>query len=141
MRFEVETSWEMLGSPTLVDGKHLAFPEMPRTHGVYQILTSTHFYVGEAKYLPLRFSGYRNPGGSENTEFPKTNRRVKRWLVAALDEQATVRIELCREASVFWELGERSDLDLSRKHTRLVVENLVIEQNCRMGLKPINILK
>lgn len=143
MRFEVVSIWTVVGNPELIGDRDVAFPDLPRSSGVYRISSATHFYVGEADQLHRRFSGYRRPGGSEETKFPRTNRRVKSWIVGELKAggPSGVLIELCSTAQIRFENGEASRLDLERKHSRLAIESLVIEQTIRAGLTPVNLLK
>jgi hypothetical protein len=143
MHFEIDSVWTAVGSPVLIDDHDVVFPPLPRTAGVYQILSATHFYVGEADHLHRRFGGYRRPGGSADTKFPRTNRRVKRWIVGELEASGPsgVLIELCSTAKIRFGNGDVSQLDLGMKHSRLAIESLVIEQNIRAGRTPVNLLK
>jgi hypothetical protein len=115
------------------DGRTLRFTPTPRSAGLYRFdLDDRHTYIGEAGDLARRFSGYRNPGGSPDTIVPRTNRRVQRKILEALDAGRVVPVLICVDAS-FTVNGETAQLPLSDKTHRLLVEAAAMIEAQRSG--------
>lgn len=103
------------------DVQTIRFGPTPRAPGLYRIdLDLTHIYIGEARDLASRFSGYRNPGGSVETIVPRTNRRVQRKIVEALEAGRMVPVQLCTAATITV-ARETNPLPLDDKTRRLLV--------------------
>lgn len=108
------------------DAHTIRFDPAPRTPGLYRIdLDATHTYIGEARSLGGRFSGYRNPGGSVDTLVPRTNRRVQRKVLDALAQGRTVSVWTCTAATLTL-AGRSTSLPLNDKTHRLLVEAAAI---------------
>jgi hypothetical protein len=109
-----------------VDGDTLRFGVTPRVPGIYRIdLADWHTYIGEAADLERRFRNFRSPGGSPDTKAPRTNRRVQRAIIAALEAGRTVTIRTCSSAWLEME-GTEAPLGFDVKSNRLLIESAAI---------------
>lgn len=127
----VRCNWERLGTITLDDERRLVFPKTPKTPGVYKFAVDEKRYIGEAVNLRQRFSGYRNPGTSQ-----QTNLRMNPLLVDAAEQG--VHIDLATTAFVVVDGAEHA-LDLSRKSARLLVESAAITTALLNGDRLLNL--
>jgi hypothetical protein len=108
------------------DANTVRFLPAPRTPGLYRIDTdAAHTYIGETRSLSGRFSGYRSPGGSVATLVPRTNRRVQRKILEALDAGRSVSVWICTAATLT-AAGDTLPLTLDGKNNRLLVEAAAI---------------
>jgi hypothetical protein len=132
MRFKIEMDWHDLG-PVICRDDSLVFPPANQGPAVYRILVGSESYVGETSSLRRRLSNFRLPGGHKDTKVPRTNRRVNRWLLGSLaTSKPQPHISFVDFATLH--IGrEQVALDLSRKDQRLLLENLIIQQELRQG--------
>jgi hypothetical protein len=107
---------------TLVDGK-LSFPPAPNVPGAYRFTLvdadgeRTGVYVGEADLLRRRFQHYRTPGPRQ-----RTNLRLNAILIDTLARGGQVNVEIATSVRGASEDGKPSELDLSWKASRVLVE-------------------
>ena len=105
----------------------------PASAGIYQFRLGglagrrDGVYVGESENIRRRLAGnYRNPGPTQQTSL-----RLNGLLLAQLDRGGAVVVDVVDEAVLIPPCGEAAPLDLSRKASRLLVENaaLVLAQH------------
>jgi hypothetical protein len=121
----IDFDWTPHGMVTS-DAHTIQFLSAPRSPGLYRIdLDLTHTYIGEARNLASRFSGYRNPGGSIDTLVPRTNRRVQRRILDALEAGRKVPVYICTSATHTVH-DETAPLPLDDKTHRLLIEAAAI---------------
>lgn len=123
MKITVECKWAEAGPVRLVDGM-LQMPVLPEDAGVYQWVfrhgDRERRYVGEAASLRGRFQQYRTPGRRQSTNL-RMNDRARRVLEAG----GTVVVLTTTDVTVVRGV-RRSELDLSSKHARCLVENAAL---------------
>lgn len=133
MNVELLTTWRHIGDFELQGTDfQLKVPSgIPSVPGVYQILALdapeclSQIYVGEGKNLLRRLNNYRN-AGYNGVRPEATNRRVQGWIYRGLSSNScTYEIHICTDGIAIESTGERSDLDFSQKHSRMLIENLV----------------
>lgn len=124
--------WRPLGV-LVAAADRLLFPVTPTAPGVYRfVLPEGRGYVGEAANLRRRFNGYRNPGTTQ-----QTNLRMHPVLLAA-DAEDGVAISTVTAATLT--IGSAtSDLDLTLKANRRLVENTAIAHAAAEGVVLLNL--
>ena len=128
----VQFNWSRLGAVTLDDERRLVFPVTPNEPGVYTLTIGNAAYIGEGVSLRRRWSGYRNPSSSQ-----QTNMRMNPLLVAAASTEV-VTVDVVTAASVVVDNKERQ-LDLKRKSARLLVESAAITMALARGIELHNL--
>ena len=131
MKFEfsskvtIEFNWEEVGKITPHEQSDIKVPDALHEPAVYIIRSSAGIYVGETSSLKRRLQNYRRPGGSESTEKPRTNRRIKRKILDALAQGDVLVLKAVNLR--YSRNGEPSlPINLDKKHERLFAENAVI---------------
>jgi hypothetical protein len=121
----INFDWTQHGTVT-ADAHTIRFEPSPRAPGLYRIeLDARHIYIGEARSIAGRFSGYRNPGGSVDTLVPRTNRRIQRKILESLAAGRTVPVSICTAATLT--IGDDVvPLPLNDKSRRLLLEAAAI---------------
>lgn len=84
--------WTLLGQMALDGSDKLAFPKGPKSPGLYKFCIAQsgvvrRIYIGESENLARRFSHYRNPGPTQ-----QTNIRMNRILTHHLQEGAILTV-------------------------------------------------
>ena len=124
MNVAVECEWRQVGELALDVEGQLVFPTLPAGPGIYHFrLTGsagTSSYVGEAANLRRRAYGYRY-GYSRQA----TNVRMKKRLQDHLAAGGRVVVAIVTEARLTVDGSDR-ELSLSRKASRLLVENATL---------------
>lgn len=119
MNITVSFEFTKIGKVSLEAGK-LRFPKAPEEPGIYQFEIRDRIYVGETDRLRRRSQHYRTPGPSQHT-----NIRLNASINAALNEGLEVAVSTIEVAKIQVE-GVESELDLSKKSGRLLVESAVL---------------
>jgi hypothetical protein len=128
----VRFDWRCLGTVTLDDDRRLVFPDTPNEPGVYTITLGSTAYIGEGVSLRRRWSGYRNPSSSQ-----QTNKRMNPLIVAAASTEV-VTVDVVTAATVVVDNKERQ-LDLRCKSARLLVESAAITTALARGIELHNL--
>lgn len=121
-RVAVEFEWQAAGAISL-DGTRPAFPRLPDAPGLYRFTFEwpdrvPGIYIGETDGLRRRAQNYRTPGPTQ-----RTNLRVNRELVEALQAGVRVSCAMVTAASISLDGAQPRQLDLARKTGRLILEN------------------
>lgn len=132
MNVQLLTSWSHVGNFELQGSDfRLKVPAgIPSLPGVYQIValdapdSMSQIYVGEGKNLLRRLNNYRN-AGYDGIRPEATNRRVQGWIYRGLRFSYTYELYICTEGSLIEATGDKTELNFSQKHSRMLVENLV----------------
>ena len=111
----------------LLEGGKLRFPKVPEIPGIYRFEIRERIYVGETDRLGRRFQHYRTPGISQ-----PTNVRLNESITAALSQGHDVLVSTIERAKINV-AGVESDLDLTKKSSRLLVENAVLSSALILG--------
>lgn len=124
----VEFDWRDAGLIALDAKGAILFPRLPPAPGIYRMtLTGApgqkrpRVYVGESDDLRRRATHYRNPGPTQDT-----NIRLNGALKAQLAAGGSVRLAIVTSSQVRNGAARNSPLDLSRKASRLLVENAAL---------------
>lgn len=124
----VEFEWRDAGLIALDAKGAVLFPRLPPASGIYRMTFTgapsqkrPRVYVGESDDLRRRAAHYRNPGPTQDT-----NIRLNAALKAHVAAGRTVRLAIATSARVSNGTPGSSALDLSRKASRLLVENAVL---------------
>lgn len=117
----VDFEWRTAGDIRL-DGRPV-FPVLPSAPGLYRFSFETpnqapRVYIGETDQLRRRAQHYRTPGATQ-----RTNMRMHKELVDAIRGGARVTCAAITAAAISLDRGPSRPLDLSRKTSRLIVEN------------------
>lgn len=118
-KLAVEFEWKLVGS-VHVAASRLVFPPVSEQPGAYRFRLPDRVYVGETDRLTRRFQHYRTPGPTQTT-----NLRLNALLQHLLASGAQVGVDVVTTAFVEHD-GERTELDLSHKPARLLVENTAL---------------
>lgn len=124
----VEFEWRDAGLIALDAKGAVIFPRLPPAPGIYRMTFTgapsqkrPRVYVGESDDLRRRAAHYRNPGPTQDT-----NIRLNAALKAHLAAGGAVRLAIATSARVSDGAPGGVALDLSRKASRLLVENAVL---------------
>jgi len=90
-------------------------------------------YIGEAENIGRRIYGYLNPGPSQ-----QTNKRLNSLFHEYISTGLKVELELLKIHNLRIHKDEMSPVDLSSKHLRLLLENLMIEIHRQNGYVLLN---
>jgi hypothetical protein len=120
-RVAVVFEWQAAGE-VMLDAARPRFTDLPSVPGLYRLTFEGHdvsrVYIGETDNLRRRAQRYRTPGAAQ-----PTNVRMNKELVEALAAGGRVSCATVTEAGISLDVGEAKPLDLSRKTSRLIVEN------------------
>jgi hypothetical protein len=124
-RLSVEFDWRLVTEVGFADGKP-EFSALPTTAGVYRLTFHTpggapRVYIGETDNLRRRGRNYRNPGPKQRTSL-----RMNKELVAALTAGVRVSHAIVVGPTISLDGAPSRPLDLSRKTSRLILENAAI---------------
>jgi hypothetical protein len=116
--------WALLGEMAIDNSDKLAFPKAPSSPGLYKFCIAQsglvrRIYIGESDNLARRFSHYRNPGPTQ-----QTNIRMNRILVEHLRE-AGASLTVLTITQDCWMATPAEELraDLSSKLVRRMFEH------------------
>jgi len=90
-------------------------------------------YIGEAKYIGRRIHYYLNPEPSQ-----QTNKRLNSLFHECISAGLRIELELLDVYKLKIHEHELSPLDLTSKHLRLLLENLIIEIHRQEGYVLLN---
>lgn len=131
VRFE----WFDAGHVVLDAGGKPAFGVLPEVPGIYRFTFSAgsegirdSLYVGETDNLKRRAGHYRNPGPTQQTNI-RINARLREHLGAG----GSVAFAVATKVEVSDETGRWESLDLQRKASRLLAENVALGNAQRLG--------
>lgn len=123
MRVGVEVQWDNQGQLRVVDGK-LMFPSVPEGPGIYRFTLQSEqgksIYIGEADRLKRRFTQYRNPGPSQ-----ETNQRINARMKAVIEAGGRVEVAIATRVRADVE-GHAVVVDLLSHPYRLLAENAAL---------------
>jgi len=120
-RVVVDFNWQSAGEISL-DGRPV-FPALPVAPGLYRFTfeapgAAPRVYIGETDELRRRAQDYRTPGATQ-----RTNVRMNKELVDAIHGGSRVWCAVITAASISLDGASPRLLDLTRKTSRLIVEN------------------
>jgi hypothetical protein len=123
-RVSVVFEWAAVGEVSL-DGRPV-FPALPASPGLYRFSfeaagVAPSIYIGESDDLRRRLYNYRMPGASQ-----RTNVRMHEELIVAIANGSRVSLATIGAATITLDDGPSRLLDLTRKTSRLIVENAAI---------------
>lgn len=120
---EVAFEWKLIGEVTLDTAGRLLFPQSTSACGVYRFDIDgarPSVYFGEAVDLRRRFSHYRSPGPTQ-----QTNIRLNELLCRVLPLEGRCQVSLAAVSS-FRAGSCKADLDLRLKAARVLIESAAI---------------
>jgi hypothetical protein len=132
MKVATQFEWISIGVVAVEEGM-LRFPVAPEEPGIYQFDFGQSVYIGETDRLRRRFQHYRTPGPSQHT-----NIRLRARILAHIDGGGTVMVSIATHATVIVDSTE-SNLDFSRKASRLMVESAALTSAHLLGIPVENL--
>jgi hypothetical protein len=130
-RYCVEFDWRRVGTVKLDTTGALKFPVVPKAPGLYQFWIEDgevrpQAYIGEASEFTQRWQRCKTPGVPKPGKNPTTNQRLNAILKDAIAKGSKVSVFISTEASPKIDDGAPIDVPMSRKNTRLIVEQTAI---------------
>jgi hypothetical protein len=115
----------------------LQFPPAPTSGGLYRFKTKypdgrLAVYIGESDNLRRRFTGYRNPGPTQQTSL-----RINTWLRELLSSGGEISVALVDHATMSGEAGA-AVADFSQKSVRRLFEQLAISVEHASEIESLN---
>lgn len=127
--------WQLLGRITSQNSR-LSFPTPPSKPGLYRFRVRRgnreSVYYGESENLARRFTNYRNPGPTQ-----QTNVRVNAHFAEMLEKGAEISVAIVFEAAWISRDGNRLAADFSSKAVRRLFEHAAI-QACGEDIESLN---
>lgn len=124
LQCEISMQWQPLGRIVSLDGR-LSFPTAPSSPGLYRFRVRQGnreaVYYGESDNLARRFTHYRNPGPSQ-----QTNIRVNQAFADMLEKGAEISVAVIVQHAWICRDGKRVTADFSSKAVRRLFEHAAI---------------
>ena len=135
MRLTIDFEWDTLGPISAPSGT-LVMPEVPAGAGVYRFSVQTvegiEVYVGESTSARRRMRNYAG------TYSGATADRVRAILLDHIERGNRITLETATGIA-FQADGTSVDVDLRRKHIRLLIESAAIDEALRAGYRVHNL--
>ncbi len=135
LQCDISMQWRPLGRITSENGR-LSFPTAPSKPGLYRFRVRRgnreSVYYGESDNLARRFTNYRNPGSTQ-----QTNVRVNQTFTEMLTNGAEISVAVIFETAWINRDGKRVIADFSSKAVRRLFEHAAIHA-CGEDIESLN---
>jgi len=129
--------WNPIGRVVLDATGRLTFPKTPQAPALYRFRIRSggkeSIYIGETKNLARRFTLYRNPGPSQ-----QTNIRLNAKFREALSSGAEIGVAAVLSDAWIERDGMRVEADLSLKTVRCLLENAAVVDEGGTAIESLN---
>jgi hypothetical protein len=109
-------------------------PAIYRWNIFSESLKDEKFYIGEAQDLCQRINGYLNPGPSQ-----QTNKRINKKFHEYIENGFKIRLEILRFEKIRINDFVITENDLSHKHNRRFIEELMVIIYEQKGFQLLNL--
>lgn len=135
LQCDISMQWQPLGRITSQNGR-LSFPTAPSKPGLYRFRVRRgnreSLYYGESDNLARRFTNYRNPGSTQ-----QTNVRVNQTFTEMLGSGAEISVAVIFETAWISRDGKRIAADFASKAIRRLFEHAAIHA-CGEDIESLN---
>ncbi len=135
LQCDISMQWQPLGRITSQNGR-LSFPTAPSKPGLYRFRVRRgnreSVYYGESDNLARRFTNYRNPGSTQ-----QTNVRVNQTFTEMLGSGAEISVAVIFETAWISRDRKRIAADFSSKAVRRLFEHAAIHA-CGEDIESLN---
>lgn len=135
LQCEISMQWQPLGRIVFLNSR-LSFPTAPSSPGLYRFRVRhgnrESVYYGESDNLARRFTNYRNPGSTQ-----QTNVRVNQKFTETLEKGAEISVAVIFETAWISRDGKRLAADFSSKAVRRLFEHAAIH-TCGEDIESLN---
>jgi hypothetical protein len=135
LQCDISMQWQPLGRIVILNGR-LSFPTAPSSPGLYRFRVRhgnrESVYYGESDNLTRRFTNYRNPGTTQ-----QTNIRMNQKFTEMLESGAEISVAVIFKTAWISRDGQRLAADFSLKAVRRLFEHAAIHA-CGEDIESLN---